>query len=64
MVMKGKIEVEFEINCHCDILHEVFSSKPHHVSAMSPVNIHGCEVHEGEFGQVGSIICWDYTLGM
>ncbi|KAL2920982.1 MLP-like protein 31 [Bienertia sinuspersici] len=61
MGMKGKIEVEFEVNCHCDILHEVFGSRPHHVSSMSPLKVHGCDVHEGEFGKPGSVICWDYT---
>ncbi|CAO2838151.1 unnamed protein product [Amaranthus hypochondriacus] len=60
--VKGKFEVEVDIQCHGDIFHEIFSSRPHHISDMSPSNIHGCEVHDGEFGKPGSIIYWNYTL--
>ncbi|XP_021774943.1 MLP-like protein 31 [Chenopodium quinoa] len=62
MGIKGKLEVEVDINCHGDIFHEIFSTRPHHVSDMSPSNIHACDVHDGEFGKPGSIINWNYTL--
>ncbi|WOG95600.1 hypothetical protein DCAR_0414925 [Daucus carota subsp. sativus] len=32
-------------------------NKPHR---MAP-DIQGCDLHEGEFGKVGSIIIWKYT---
>nr|GMD68179.1 kirola-like [Ipomoea batatas] len=28
---------------------------------MSPDKIHGCDLHEGEWGTVGSVICWTFT---
>nr|GMD66051.1 kirola-like [Ipomoea batatas] len=28
---------------------------------MSPDKIHGCDLHEGEWGTVGSVICWNFT---
>ncbi|MGF2470424.1 hypothetical protein ACQUWT_25675 [Ralstonia pseudosolanacearum] len=31
------------------------------MSTMSPDIVQGCDLHEGEFGHVGSIICWTYT---
>ncbi|XP_074307355.1 MLP-like protein 31 [Silene latifolia] len=59
----GKFEVEVDIAaCGGDVFHEIFSTRPHHIATMSPSNIHGCDVHEGDFGKVGSIIFWDYTL--
>ncbi|XP_021751780.1 MLP-like protein 31 [Chenopodium quinoa] len=62
MGIKGKLEVEVDIKCHGDIFHELFGSKPHHVSNITPSKIHGCDVHHGEFGKPGSIIFWNYTL--
>ncbi|KAL2920981.1 MLP-like protein 43 [Bienertia sinuspersici] len=62
MGIKGKFEVEYEINCNGDILHEIFSSRPHNLCEMSPLNVHSCELHEGEFGKVGSVLDWSYTL--
>lgn len=63
MHITGKLEVEVDINCHGDIFHEIFSTRPHDVSTMSPENIHGCDVHDGECGKPGAIIFWNYTLG-
>nr|GLL41692.1 kirola-like [Ipomoea trifida] len=28
---------------------------------MSSDKIHGCDLHEGEWGTVGSVICWTFT---
>ncbi|XP_021751180.1 MLP-like protein 43 [Chenopodium quinoa] len=62
MGVTGKLEVEVDIKCHGDVFHELFGKKPHHVSKIVPDKIHGCEVHEGEFGKPGSIILWNYTV--
>jgi len=59
----GKLEVEVDIKSSGDLFHELFESKPHHVSNFTPDKIHNCDVHEGEFGTPGSVICWDYTIG-
>ncbi|KAL7181340.1 hypothetical protein ACSBR1_040261 [Camellia fascicularis] len=52
---------QVEIKSDGDLFHEIFRYKPHHISTMSPGNIHGVDLHEGEWGTVGSVICWNYT---
>lgn len=37
-----------------DMFHEIYSTGPHHVHIMTPENIKGCDMREGEFGKVGS----------
>ncbi|XP_074311590.1 MLP-like protein 43 [Silene latifolia] len=61
MGVTGKLEVEIDIKHSGDVFHELFGTKPHHISNIIPHRIHGCEVHEGEFGKPGSIIQWEYT---
>ncbi|KAK1380790.1 hypothetical protein POM88_027534 [Heracleum sosnowskyi] len=29
---------------------------------MTPENIQGCDLHEGEFGKVGSVVIWKYFI--
>ncbi|KAL2901826.1 MLP-like protein 31 [Bienertia sinuspersici] len=62
MGVLGKMEVEVDIKSSGDVFHELFGSKPHHVSNITPDKVHGCNVHEGEFGQPGSVVAWDYTI--
>ncbi|KAI3453162.1 hypothetical protein Pfo_009825 [Paulownia fortunei] len=31
---------------------------------MSPVLVQGCDLHEGNWGSLESVICWNYTHGM
>ncbi|XP_057521245.1 MLP-like protein 43 [Amaranthus tricolor] len=61
MGLQGKMEVEVDIKSCGDVFHELWSTKPHHVSNIVPDKIHGCDVHEGDYGHVGSIILWTYT---
>ncbi|XP_051136516.1 kirola-like [Andrographis paniculata] len=61
MGLKGKLVAEKEIRCHGDIFHELFRNKPHEISDIAPDHIHSCDVHEGEFGTVGSVLFWEYT---
>ncbi|XP_074262938.1 MLP-like protein 31 [Silene latifolia] len=58
----GKLEVEVDIKSSGDVFHELFKTNPNHVCNIVPDQIHACDVHEGEFGQIGSIIQWDYTF--
>jgi len=57
----GKIEVKIEIKASGDVFHELFGSNPHEVSTIVPDHIHGVDLHEGEFGEVGSTLEWEYT---
>ncbi|KAG9160236.1 hypothetical protein Leryth_023798 [Lithospermum erythrorhizon] len=61
MIITGKIVEQVEITAAGDVFHEFFAIRPHEVSAMSPDKIHGCDLHEGDWGKVGSIICWEFT---
>ncbi|GAB2226668.1 hypothetical protein Droror1_Dr00022487 [Drosera rotundifolia] len=44
------------------IFHDMFSTKPHHISNVSPQHIQGCDLHEGEFGVPGSVVSWNYVV--
>uniref|UniRef100_A0A7C8ZTL0 Bet v I/Major latex protein domain-containing protein n=1 Tax=Opuntia streptacantha TaxID=393608 RepID=A0A7C8ZTL0_OPUST len=63
MGIRGKLEVEVDIKSSGDLFHELFGSRPHEISNISPEKVHTCDLHEGEFGKTGSIIGWHYTLG-
>ncbi|KAL2920975.1 MLP-like protein 43 [Bienertia sinuspersici] len=62
MGIKGKFEVEFDMNCNADILFELFTHRQQILCDISPSDVHGCELHEGEFGKVGSVIKWNFML--
>ncbi|XP_019093826.1 PREDICTED: MLP-like protein 43 [Camelina sativa] len=57
----GKLETEVEIKASAEKFHHMFAEKPHHVSKATPGKIHGCELHEGDWGKVGSIVIWKYV---
>ncbi|KAL1189912.1 MLP-like protein 28 [Cardamine amara subsp. amara] len=55
------LETEVEIKASAGKFHHMFAGKPHHVSKASPGNIQGCDLHEGDWGKVGSIVFWNYV---
>ncbi|XP_017220979.1 kirola-like [Daucus carota subsp. sativus] len=61
MGLIGKLICQTSIKSDGDVFHEIFGSKPHHVHTMAS-DIQGCDLHEGEFGKVGSVITWKYTI--
>lgn len=63
MGVLGKMEVEVDIKCSGDVFHQLWGTKPHHICSITPHKIQGCQVHEGDFGQPGSIVLWNYSLG-
>ncbi|KAK9051069.1 hypothetical protein SSX86_027695 [Deinandra increscens subsp. villosa] len=58
---KGKLIGYVEISKTGDVFHDIFRYKPHEIVAVVPDKVHDCELHEGERGVVGSVICWHYT---
>ena len=58
----GKLEVDVDIKASAEQFHHIFTHKPHHVHKGTD-KIHGCELHEGEWGTVGSVLFWNYTHG-
>ncbi|KAF3431976.1 hypothetical protein FNV43_RR26910 [Rhamnella rubrinervis] len=58
--LAGKLETDVEINAPSTKFHEIFKHRPHHVSNHASDFVQGCDLHEGEWGAVGSVICWKY----
>ncbi|KAL2545899.1 MLP-like protein [Forsythia ovata] len=61
MGLKGKLTAQIEIRAGGDVFHELFRFTPHQIPKMSPTTIQGCDLHQGEWGTVGSVIFWNYT---
>ena len=61
MGLHGKLIAAIEFKAGGDVFHELFRYNPQHISTATPDKVQGCDLHEGEFGHVGSIICWRYT---
>ncbi|KAL0003971.1 hypothetical protein SO802_011532 [Lithocarpus litseifolius] len=61
MSLFGKVEADVEIKAPAEKFHEIISCRPHHISNVSPGKIQGCALHEGEWGNEGSVINWDYV---
>ncbi|CAF2063930.1 unnamed protein product [Brassica oleracea] len=59
----GIIETTVEIKSSPEKLHDMFVGKKDHIPSASPSFVHGCELHEGEMGQVGSVVTWNYFHG-
>ncbi|KAI5353302.1 hypothetical protein L3X38_006195 [Prunus dulcis] len=56
----GKAEIDVEIKAPATKFHEMLTHRPHHISNVSSNNIQGCDLHEGEWGTVGSVVYWNY----
>ncbi|KAL9272706.1 MLP-like protein [Drosera capensis] len=61
-LLTGRVVADYELRSSGDLFHDMFSTKPHHISNVSPQHIQGCDLHQGEFGVPGSVIFWNYTL--
>ncbi|XP_004297383.1 PREDICTED: MLP-like protein 31 [Fragaria vesca subsp. vesca] len=56
-----KLETDVEIKASPVQFHEYFTRRPHHISNVSSDKIQGCDLHEGDWGNVGSVIYWNYV---
>ncbi|KAK1425706.1 hypothetical protein QVD17_21061 [Tagetes erecta] len=61
MALSGKLIGYVDISKGGDVFHDLFRHKPHEIVAAVPHKVHDCELHEGERGDVGSVISWHYT---
>ncbi|KAL3654492.1 hypothetical protein CASFOL_004173 [Castilleja foliolosa] len=59
--LTGKLVSQTNIKSDGDVFHEIFRERPHHLSVMSPAHIQKCVLHDGDFGQVGSVVFFNYT---
>uniref|UniRef100_A0A3Q7HDX2 Bet v I/Major latex protein domain-containing protein n=1 Tax=Solanum lycopersicum TaxID=4081 RepID=A0A3Q7HDX2_SOLLC len=60
MSLKGKLVSEITL-CNGDVFHEIFRQRPHHLSNICPDKIKNVNIHEGDWGTVGSVNFWNFT---
>ncbi|WMV22969.1 hypothetical protein MTR67_016354 [Solanum verrucosum] len=60
MSLEGKLISEINIKSDGDVFHEIFRHRPHHISNMCD-KIQNVDIHEGEWGTIGSVISWYFT---
>lgn len=63
MSCAGKVETDVEIKASAVNFHEYFTHRPHHLSTVSSDKIKTCDLHEGDWGSVGSVVNWNYVHG-
>ncbi|KAK8716246.1 hypothetical protein V6N13_043562 [Hibiscus sabdariffa] len=61
--LTSKLEADIEIKATPEQFHNMYAYKPHHVYHTCGDKVQGCELHQGEWGKLGSIISWRYVLG-
>ncbi|GAA0165077.1 hypothetical protein LIER_20572 [Lithospermum erythrorhizon] len=61
MGLTGKMVKQIEIRAGGDVIHELYCKNQTGVAKITPGKVHGCDLHHGQRGDHGSIICWDYT---
>ncbi|KAK9698736.1 hypothetical protein RND81_08G127700 [Saponaria officinalis] len=57
MGVTGKLEIEVDIKSSGDVFHELLGNNPHHIPNIIPDKVHGCDLHEGDFGQLEGKKC-------
>uniref|UniRef100_A0A1J3CSY7 MLP-like protein 28 n=1 Tax=Noccaea caerulescens TaxID=107243 RepID=A0A1J3CSY7_NOCCA len=57
----GIVETTVELKSSSEKFHDMLVGRPHNLSDASPSNLQGCELHEGEIGQVGAVLLWNYV---
>lgn len=62
MVLSSR-KVEIKIKSDADVFHELWKHSPHEVPNLTPTTVQNCQLHEGEFGTVGSVLIWNYFHG-
>ncbi|XP_047308268.1 kirola-like [Impatiens glandulifera] len=57
----SKLVKQVEIKSHGDVFHEIFRFKLHQLSNITPTKIQNVDLHEGDWGSVGSVLVGNYT---
>ncbi|KAD2804204.1 hypothetical protein E3N88_37581 [Mikania micrantha] len=60
MSLSGTLVKQITILSDGDVFHDIFRNRPHHISEMSPGKIKGVNLHDGDWGTIGSVIVWDF----
>ncbi|XVF18288.1 hypothetical protein REPUB_Repub11eG0008300 [Reevesia pubescens] len=59
--LSGKLETEIQIKAAAHYFHDIFCNKTHKISSVSSDKVKSCSLHEGEWGNVGSVVAWSYV---
>ncbi|KAL1220840.1 MLP-like protein 31 [Cardamine amara subsp. amara] len=59
----GELEVEVDIKSPAVKFYQVYAGRPHHVAKATSSKVQACDLLEGEWGTVGSIVNWNYVYG-
>jgi uncharacterized membrane protein len=62
MALSGKVESEVEIQAPAAKFYHFYRKQLEHLPNIS-THIHGARVHEGDWGTIGSVKQWEYTIG-
>ncbi|KAF8098667.1 hypothetical protein N665_0261s0032 [Sinapis alba] len=57
----GKLESDVEIKASAEKFHHMFAGRLHHLPKATPDKIQNCELQEGDWGKVGSVVIWSYV---
>ncbi|CAH8351880.1 unnamed protein product [Eruca vesicaria subsp. sativa] len=60
--MVGELEVDVEIKAPAQKYYHMLTGRPQDLSKATPDNVKSCDLLEGEFGKVGSILFWNYVI--
>ncbi|XP_010421666.1 PREDICTED: MLP-like protein 31 [Camelina sativa] len=59
----GEVEVEVDIKAPAAKFYHVYAGRPDHVAKATSRKVQACDLLEGEWGLVGSIVNWNYVYG-
>ncbi|CAI9275957.1 unnamed protein product [Lactuca saligna] len=51
---------QVKIKSDCDAFHQLWKANPNQVPTLTPTYIQNCQVHEGEVGNLGCCLVWNY----
>ncbi|KAK8615713.1 hypothetical protein V6N13_017296 [Hibiscus sabdariffa] len=58
--LTGKLEADVEIKASPEQFHDMFANKLHHVPHAANDKVRRCDLHEGEWGKVGTVFTFHY----
>ncbi|CAA0820557.1 MLP-like protein 28 [Striga hermonthica] len=62
MDLRGKLVSNITIKSDGNLFHELLRYKPHKIAEICPEKVERVDLERGQWGTVGSVICWYYTI--
>ncbi|KAF2606649.1 hypothetical protein F2Q68_00046242 [Brassica cretica] len=59
----GKLEADVEIKSSAEKFYHMWAGRVHDLPKATPDKIQNCELQEGDWGKVGSVVIWSYVIG-